>query len=70
LPKKGLSDKKVYLPNNTKLKALYTMELPFEQLSKRARVADIIPGLKPPLISVSKMAEKGYMTICTRARKE
>jgi hypothetical protein len=63
LPKHGTSNKEVYLPNNSKLKATYTTQLPFEQLSNKAREADILPGLKTPLISVNKMAEEGYTTI-------
>jgi hypothetical protein len=34
LPKKGKSNKEVYLPDNTKLHATYRTELPFENLSK------------------------------------
>ncbi len=63
LPKKGKSNKEVFLPDNTKLHALFTTELPFEQLSEKAREADILPGLKTPLISMNKMAEEGYTTI-------
>jgi hypothetical protein len=37
--------------------------LPFEQLSKEAREAHILPGLKKSLLSVDKMAENGYTTI-------
>jgi hypothetical protein len=37
--------------------------LPFEQLSKEAREAHILPGLKKSLLSVNKMAENGYTTI-------
>ena len=63
LPKKGRSMKEVFLPDDTKLKATYKTELPFEQLSSQAREADILPGLKTPLISVNKLAEEGYTTI-------
>jgi hypothetical protein len=63
LPKKGKSDKEVYLPDNTKLQATYRTELPLEQLSQKAREADILPGLKTPLLSINKMAEEGYTTI-------
>ena len=63
LPKKGKSNKEVYLPDNSKLQAKYQTELPLEQLSKKAREADILPGLKTPLVSVNKMAEEGYTTI-------
>jgi hypothetical protein len=63
LPKKGKSNKEVYLPDNSKLQATYQTELPFKQLSQKAREADILPGLKSPLISVNKMAEEGYTMI-------
>jgi hypothetical protein len=39
------------------------MELPFQQLTSKAREADILPGLKTPLVSINKMAEEGYTTI-------
>ncbi len=63
LPKKGKSYKEVFLPDNSSLQASYKIELPFEQLSNKAREADILPGLKTPLISVNKLAEKGYTRI-------
>jgi hypothetical protein len=64
LPKKGKSNKEVYLPDNTKLHASYKTELPFEQVTNKARVApDILPGLKTPLVSVNKLAKKGYTTV-------
>ncbi len=57
LPKTGKSNKEVFLPDNTKLQAS------FEQLSNKAREADILPGLKTPLVSVNKMAEEGYTMV-------
>jgi len=63
LPRKGKSNKEVYLPDNTKLHATYKTELPLDRLSQKAREADILPGLKTPLVSVNKMAEEGYTTI-------
>jgi hypothetical protein len=63
LPKKGKSNKEVFLPDNTKLQVSYKTKLPFEQLSKKAREADILPGLKTPLVSVNKMAEEGYTMV-------
>ncbi len=63
LPIKGKSHKEVYLSDNTKLHASYKTELPFTQLTSRAREVDVLPGLKTPLMSVSKMAEEGYTTI-------
>ncbi len=53
----------MFLPDNSSLQASYNTELPFEQLSNKAREADILPGLKTPLISVNKLAEEGYNTI-------
>ncbi len=46
LPRMGQLNKEVYLLDNTTLKTTYHTELPLNQLSKRARQADIIPGLK------------------------
>ena len=43
LPKKGKSNKEVYLPDNTKLQAAYRTELPFKQLSNKAREVDTKP---------------------------
>jgi hypothetical protein len=63
LPKKGKSNKEVFLPDNTTLQASYKTELPFEQLTRKAREADILPGLKTPLVSVNKMAKEGYTTV-------
>jgi len=63
LPKMKKSTKEVFLPDNTKLKATYQTELPLHQLSERARTADILPGLKTPLVSVNKIANEGYTTI-------
>ena len=63
LPKKGKSDKEVFLPDNSSLRASCKTELPLEQLSNKAREADVLPGLKTPLIRVNKLAEEGYTTI-------
>ncbi len=63
LPRMGKSNKEVYLPDNTTLQTTYSTELPLNKLSKRARQADILPGLKTPLISVNKIEEEGYTTI-------
>jgi hypothetical protein len=63
LPKCEKSFKKVYLPDNTKLKTSTKTKLPFTQLSDGAREADILPGLKRSLMSVRKMSEEGYTTI-------
>jgi hypothetical protein len=63
LPKKGKSDKEVFLPDNSSLQTSYKTELPFEQLSNKARAADILPGLKTSLISINKLTEERYTTI-------
>jgi hypothetical protein len=62
LPKMGPSNKTIYLPDDTTLKASEKM-LPFSQLSNKAREADILPGLKQPLMSVNKIAKEGYTTV-------
>jgi hypothetical protein len=58
LPKKGKLNKEVYLPDDTKLQAKYRTELPFKQLSDKAREADILPGIKTLLIRVKKLPLK------------
>ncbi len=63
LPRKGPSDMTVYLPVDSTLKATGTTQLPFQQLSTKARKANILPGLTKSFISVNKMAESGYTTI-------
>ena len=63
MQKRGKSNKEVYLPDNTKLQAMYRTELPLKQLSQKAREADILPGLKTPRISINKMSKEGYTTI-------
>jgi hypothetical protein len=37
--------------------------LPFEQLTKVAQEADVLPGLKKSLASVNKWSEEGYTTV-------
>jgi hypothetical protein len=46
-----------------KLHTSYKIELPFTQLTSRAREAYVLPRLKTPLMSVNKMLEEGYSTI-------
>jgi hypothetical protein len=57
------SNKTIYLPNNTTLKASDKLMLPFEKHTNKAREADILPGLKQPLMSVNKMSEEGYTKV-------
>ncbi len=54
LPNTGPSNKEVYLPDNTKLTTANKILLPFEQLTKAAQEADILPGLKKSLASINK----------------
>ena len=49
LPRMGKSNKEVYLSDNTTLQATYRTELSLNQLSTKAREADILPGLQTPL---------------------
>jgi len=63
LPKGQKSNKQVYLPDDTILRTSTKTKLPFPNLSKAAREADILPGLKRSLLSVNKMAQEGYTTI-------
>ena len=59
----GASKKEVFLPNNAKLRTSRRTQLPFDTLTTAASEADILPGLKRSLLSVSKMSKEGYMTI-------
>ena len=63
LPTDGASNKEVFLPNNAKLRTSRRTKLPFDTLTNAAREADILPGLKRSLLSVSKMSDEGYTTI-------
>ena len=46
LPKDGVSNKEVFLPDNSKMRTSHKTKLPFEQLLDAAREAQILPGLK------------------------
>jgi hypothetical protein len=46
LPKDGVSNMDVFLPDNSKLRTSHKIKLPFKQLSNAARDAHILPGLK------------------------
>ncbi len=63
LTKGEKSSKQVYLPDDTTLRTSTKTKLPFPKLSEAAQEADILPGLKRPLMSVNKMSEEGYTTI-------
>ncbi len=63
LPTLGQSNKPVYLPNNPKLTTSYKTQLPFGQMSDKAREVDVLPGLKRSLMSVNKISLEGYTTV-------
>jgi hypothetical protein len=63
LPKDEVSNKEVFLPDNSKLRTSHKTKLTFKQLSDAAREAHILPGLKRSLLSVNKMSEEGYTAI-------
>jgi hypothetical protein len=63
LPKMSPSKKMIYLPNDTKLQVSKRIMLPFTQLLDKAREADILPGLKRPLASISKFSNEGLTTV-------
>ncbi len=46
LPTDEVSNKEVFIPDNSKLRTSNKTKLPFEQLLDAARGADILPGLK------------------------
>jgi hypothetical protein len=64
LPITGPSSKVVYLPDGSSIQATHTTMLPFDLLSPKARIADVLPGLRPnSLVSVGKLADANYTTI-------
>ena len=69
LPNTGPSNKDVYLPDYTKLMTANKTLLPFEQLTKAAREAEVLPGLKKFLASVNKWSEEGYTTVFHPGKK-
>ena len=54
LPKEGESNKSVYLLNRNTLQTTNRTSLPFQQLSKKAREAYVLPHLRQSLMSVNK----------------
>ncbi len=69
LPNTGPSNKEVYLPDDTKLMMANKTLLPFEQLSRTAREAEVLPGLKKSLASINKWSEEGYTTVFHPGKK-
>jgi hypothetical protein len=69
LPRTGLSQIEVFLPDNSKLQSSRKTQLPFQQLAPKPREADIIPGLTKSLLSINKMSENGYTTVSLSGNK-
>jgi hypothetical protein len=69
LPNTGPSNKDVYLPDDTKLTTANKTPLPFEQITKAAQEAEVLPGLKKSLASVNKWSEVGYTTVFHPGKK-
>jgi hypothetical protein len=63
LPRTGPSQIEVFLPDNSKLQSSSKTQLLFEQLTPKAREANILPRLSKSLMSVNKMSENGYTTV-------
>jgi hypothetical protein len=57
LPNDRVSNKEVFLPDNSKLRTSHKTNLPFEQLLNAVRQAHILKGLKRSLLSVNKMSK-------------
>ncbi len=70
LPKIGALKIKVYLPDTSTLQTSDKTLLPFEQLSKEAREAHILPGLKKSLLSVTGWLKMGTQQSFMRETKE
>ena len=64
LPITGPSSKVFYLPDGSSIQATHTTMLPFDLLSPKAKIVDVLPGLRPnSLVSVGKLADANYTTI-------
>ncbi len=57
------SNKTIYLPDDTILKAFDKSMLPLNKITNKVREVDILPGLKQPPISMNKMSDEGYTTV-------
>lgn len=69
LPNRGPSIKDVYLPDNTKLMTVNKTLISFEQLTKAAREAEVLPELKKSLASINKWSEEGNTTVFHPGKK-
>ena len=63
LPKIGETSTKIYLPDDSTLKATVKVQLPIPELPNKARDAIVVPGQKRNLGSVSKFSDAGYTTV-------
>jgi hypothetical protein len=54
---------------DTKLITANKTLLPFEQLSRTAREAEVLPGLIKSLASINKWSEEGYTTVFYPGKK-
>jgi hypothetical protein len=64
LPVTGVSNKVVPMANRSTINATHTTDLPFDALTNDARKAHVLSWLRPnSLVSVGKLADKGYATI-------
>ncbi len=69
LPNTGPSNIEVYLPDDTTLMTANKTLLPFEQLSRTAREAEVLSGLKKSLARVNKWSEERCTTIFHPGKK-
>jgi hypothetical protein len=69
LPNRGPSIKDVYLPDNTKLTTVNKTLISFEQLTKAAREAEVLPELNKSLASINKWSEEGNTTVFHPGKK-
>jgi hypothetical protein len=63
LTNRGSIQQRSISTKHAKLRTSGQTKLPFDTLTNAAREADVLPGLKRPLLSVNKMSEDGYTAI-------
>ena len=59
----------MYLPDNTKLTTVNKTLISFEQLTKAAREAEVLPELNKSLASINKWSEEGNTTVFHPGKK-
>ena len=57
------STKQVFLPDGSSIQGSTKAKLPFATLPDKAREVDVLPQLQKSLLSVGKLADKGYTTV-------